>query len=259
MMMTFTRKRSLSLGSRYRCLLTFAVLLPALLSGVTAARAEAPIFDWEEVEGGTVEVEVEVDGIWKSPTPLTLNKDETQRYRLRLTKPLPAGEEGWWVRVHVNGAVRIDGVYPDNPEPNRRRQPESITFPSSVGCRQSDGSSARVTGNPVNVRTKVKVQCESKWRGVTITAYKDVETPITITHDVLDKQAECPPDLKGLGTVSVSSNANPDPNPNPNPNGESQSEMAATVRIPTRIPIRIRNPNPRTVVIRIPTRTTATI
>ena len=45
MMMTFTRKRSLSLGFRYRCLLTFAVLLPALLSGVTAARAEAPIFD----------------------------------------------------------------------------------------------------------------------------------------------------------------------------------------------------------------------
>ena len=52
MMMTFTRKRSLSLGSRYRCLLTFAVLLPALLSGVTAAWAEAPIYRW----GGTVEV-----------------------------------------------------------------------------------------------------------------------------------------------------------------------------------------------------------
>ena len=67
---------------------------------------------------------MEVDGIWKSPTPLTLNKDETQRYRLRLTKPLPAGEEGWWVRVHVNGAVRIDGVYPD--KPGNRRRPSRI-------------------------------------------------------------------------------------------------------------------------------------
>ena len=57
MMTTSTRTRSLSLGFRYRCLLTFAVLLPALLSGVSRRTGHAPIFDWEElVEGGTVQV-----------------------------------------------------------------------------------------------------------------------------------------------------------------------------------------------------------
>ena len=212
MMMTFTRKRSLSLGSRYRCLLTFAVLLPALLSGVTAARAEAPIFDWAEVEGGTVEVEVEVDGIWKSPTPLTLNKDETQRYRLRLTKPLPAGEEGWWVRVHVNGAVRIDGFYPDGTERHdRNNKLADISWVPSVGWEfdSGDWESGQCQGQG-------GVQCVSKWRGVTITAYKDVETPIRFMHDVLDAQSECPDDLKGLGKLFVST-IGTDPPPPPPP------------------------------------------
>ncbi len=46
-MTIFAQTRRLSLGFRYRCLLAFAVLLPALLSGVTAAWAEAPIYSWD--------------------------------------------------------------------------------------------------------------------------------------------------------------------------------------------------------------------
>lgn len=43
---------------------------------------------------------------------LTLDQGESSSYRLRLTKQPTA--DGWWVRVHVDGAVRIDGEYDAN-------------------------------------------------------------------------------------------------------------------------------------------------
>ena len=210
MMMTFTRKRSLSLGFRYRCFLAFAVLLPALLSGVTAAWAEAPIYDWAK-EGGTVEVSEDKSST--SLSSLTFKEGERKKtYFLRLTKPLPAGEEGWWVRVHVNGAVRIDGFYPDGTERhNRNNKLADISWVPSVGWEfdSGDWESGQCQGQG-------GVQCVSKWRGVTITAYKDVETPIRFMHDVLDAQSECPDDLKGLGKLFVST-IGTDPPPPPPP------------------------------------------
>ena len=109
------------------------------------------------------------------------------------------------VRIHVDGAVRSDGYYdPNDPDADRATAP-------SVGCRQSDGSSNSGDWTGENE--------ESDWRGVSITAHKNVETPIPFMHDVLDAQSECPPALKGLGElfVSIGSISNPNPNPNPNP------------------------------------------
>ena len=189
--------RSLSLGCRTRCLLAFAVLLPALLSGVTTARAEAPIYDWAD-KGGTVEVGEKMAGGMIEPSslmPVTLTKGETKSYYLRLTKRLPMDETGWWVRIHVEDAVRIDGVYPDGTERhNRNNKLADISWVPSVGWEFDSGD---WTGENE----------ESDWRGVTITAHKDVETPITFMHDVLDQQSECPDDLHGLAPVTVGSNS----------------------------------------------------
>ena len=218
MMMTFTRKRSLSLGSRYRRLLAFAVLLPALLSGVAAARAEAPlIYGWEK-GGGTVQMGEEMAGgeiRLSSLTTVTLKAGETKRYYLRLSKPLPTKvviengvetekrEQGWWVRIHVNDAVRIDGVYLDDTAET------VISWVPSVGWQFDPDDWERD-------EDMVPLQDESKWRGVTIRAHKDVETPIRFMHDVLDAQSECPDDLKGLGKLFVST-IGTDPPPPPPP------------------------------------------
>ena len=202
MMTMFTHTRRLSLGFRYRCLLAFVVLLAALLSGVTAPRAEAPIFGWAKYEGGTVEVE--------GSTTVTLKAGEFTSYRLRLTKPLPVvdgdRQEGWWVRVHVDSAVRIDGYYDPN-NPDARRDNSALSWVPSVGWQfDPDDWDLAANGEPL--------RDESKWRTIHITAHKDLDTPVTFTHEVWDQQSNCPPDLKGLGTVSVSSNANPNPGQN---------------------------------------------
>ena len=200
MMTKSTRKRSLSLGSRYRRLLAFAVLLPALLSGVTAAWAEAPIFTWD----GTVEVE--------GSTTVTLKAGERTSYRLRLTKPLPVvdGErqEGWWVRVHVDGAVRSSGSYdPDDPgNANPDDDNWGISWVPSVGWQFDPDD---WTG----------MNQESDWREVSITAHRDLDTPIRFMHDVLDKDSNCPPYLhpQNLPSVSVGFSATPPPPPPPPP------------------------------------------
>ena len=225
-MTIFAQTRRLSLGFRYRCLLACAVLLPTLLSGVAAAQNQAPIFDWE----GTVEVEV----IGSSSLSVALKAGETKRYRLRLTKPLPTKvviedneekkvqEKGWWVRIHVDGGVRIDGYYdPNNPDADRDNS--AISWVPSVGWQFDPDDWERD-------EDMVPLQDESKWRGVTIKAHKDVETPIRFMHDVLDAQSECPENLKGLGKLFVST-IGTDPPPPPPP--LLPSAVAPTVTIGT--------------------------
>ena len=101
--------------------------------------------------------------------------------------------------MHVNGAVRIDGVYPDG---TTRANGAVISWVPSVGWQFDPDD-----WEPGQCEGQGEVQCKSKWRGVTITAHKDVETPITFMHDVLDQQSECPDDLHGLATVTVGSNS----------------------------------------------------
>ena len=124
-------------------------------------------------------------------------------------------ESRWWVRIHVNGAVRIDGVYPDG---TSRNDGAIISWVPSVGW-QFDNPDVDSSSDDWESGHE-----ESKWRGVTIRAHKDLDTPVTITHDVLDQQSECPPDLKGLGTVSVSSNPNPGSQPQSGSQPESQPQ-----------------------------------
>ena len=129
---TSTRTQCLSLGFCSRCLLAFAVLLPALLSGVATARAQAPIFDWAN-GGGTVEVSQDGSSPSSSSFTLSLKAGESKTYYLRLTKPLPANEKGWWVRIHVNGAVRTDGVYPDGTDRYDENNLPDISWVPGVG------------------------------------------------------------------------------------------------------------------------------
>ena len=68
MMTIFARTRRLSLGFRYRCLLTFAVLLPTLLSGVAATWVHAQT-TWD---GG---VEVTLDNQDMSDPALPTNRN----------------------------------------------------------------------------------------------------------------------------------------------------------------------------------------
>ena len=215
MMTISAQTRRLSLGFRSRCLLACAVLVPTLLSGVAAAQPK-DIFEWAK-EGGTVEVEV----IGSSSFTVTLKKGEPKRYRLRLTKPLPevdgVQQKGWWVRIHVDGAVRISGLYdPDDPDNGNPDRDDSISWVPSVGWQFDPWD---WTG----------VNEKSDWREVSITAHRDVDTPIRFMHDVLDKDTNCPPDLHppNLPSVSISSdnnggNNNPgDNNPGDNNPGDN--------------------------------------
>ena len=76
--------------------------------GVAYAQPDAPIFTWP----GQVEVSTPV---------LTINEGELASYWLRLTEQPTA--DGWWVRVHVDGVVYIDGMLED----------KGITWVPSVG------------------------------------------------------------------------------------------------------------------------------
>ena len=117
-MTIFAQTRRLSLGFRYRCLLTFAVLLPALLSGIAAPWVHAQTPPWDKAGSGGVQVSL--TQLMSDPalptTETTLNLDirvgETKSYYLRLTAQptAPTSNLGdrWWVMVHVDGETRID-------------------------------------------------------------------------------------------------------------------------------------------------------
>ena len=78
----------------------FAVTLTALLFviGAPPAFAQVDVEDWP----GTVEVRV-------TGKTQGLTTGDVFTYELRLTEP--PTEEGWWVRIHVDGVVYIDGEY----------------------------------------------------------------------------------------------------------------------------------------------------
>ena len=71
----------------------FAFLAFAVLIGIGAPPVHA-----QSTWSGTVEV---------SPSSLTVKAGESVTYRVRLTEPPTA--DGWWVSVHVDGAVWGDG------------------------------------------------------------------------------------------------------------------------------------------------------
>ena len=142
-----------------------AVLSLAVLTGIGTPPADAqsdPV-PW----GGTVEVR---------GGPLSVKAGESVTYFLRLSEPPTA--DGWWVRVHVDGAVRIDGEY------------KGLSWVPSVGWEfdQDDWD---------------------VWRGITIRADEDanLSTQVTFTHEVWDHTTECP--VHNVGSVTVQITENP--------------------------------------------------
>ena len=169
-------------------LLSSTFILVGLLSGIVAPPIHAqeehpPVYAWSETE--TVELSRSnsaATGV--SSLELTLREGESVTYYLRLSKqPVISNGSpyGWWVRVHVDGSVHIDGDLPD----------KGISWIPSVGWEFKDDGSENPT----------------RWRGVTFTATEDYDPEtdgiVNITHEVWDENSACPPALHGIASVTV--------------------------------------------------------
>ena len=144
-------------------------MLSALLSGVAMhqvhAQNNAPIFNWQ----GEVQV---------STSTLTIREGEALTYNIRLSEQ-PAADE-WWVRIHVDGVVYIDG----------HLEEKGIRWVPSVGWEFNRKGSSGPT----------------QWRSVRIEALQDDgddDEFVTITHEVWDENSNCPPSLHGVAPVEV--------------------------------------------------------
>ena len=144
-------------------------MLSALLSGVAMhqvhAQNNAPIFNWQ----GEVQV---------STSTLTIREGEALTYNIRLSEQPAAG--GWWVRIHVDGVVYIDG----------HLEEKGIRWVPSVGWEFNRKGSSGPT----------------QWRSVRIEALQDDgddDEFVTITHEVWDENSNCPPSLHGVAPVEV--------------------------------------------------------
>ena len=105
------------------------------------------------------------------PSTLNLQPGQTQSYQLRLSKA-PTGD-GWWVRVFVDGAVRIDGDY------------KGIRWVPSVGWAFNRNN-------------------WNQWRTVTIRVDDDAEvvgSSVSFYHEVWDHENNCP--VHEVGDVRV--------------------------------------------------------
>ena len=157
-------------------LVASTIMLSALLSGVAMhqvhAQNNAPIFKWQ----GEVQV---------STSTLTIREGETLTYKIRLSEQ-PA-TDGWWLRIHVNGVVYIDGNH-DNSEGI------GIRWVPSVGW-QFNREEGKEDSDP------------TQWQNVHITAFQDDDDAkdefVTITHEVWDENSNCPPSLHGVAPVEV--------------------------------------------------------
>ena len=167
--------------SRLRHLVISTLIALALVShtALTSLHAQLPppIDDWAET-GGTVELSRSMDatdGVRSLNLPI--RKDESATYYLRLNKQPQAS--GWWVRVHVDGAVYIDGVLAE----------KGIWWVPSVGWEINKNGSG-----------------PTPWRSVTIYATGDSDAdgePVNVTHEVWDEHTNCPPSLHGIAPVTV--------------------------------------------------------
>ena len=182
-------------GNRFRTFISFALSFMLVASGFYGATslAQAP-----PVWGGTVEVEVE-----GSVSALTLRAGESVSYRIRLTEePLADQNDGeWFVRIHVNDVVLIDGIYPPG-----NRDDAMITWVPSVGWEFDRGN-------------------WDQWRTITIRAHKNITTPIRFMHEVWATSEWCP--IHNVGKITVSSEPTPPDGPvlRAEKNGKSQIDL----------------------------------
>ena len=180
-------------GNRFRTFISFALSFMLVASGFYGATslAQSPP-EW----GGTVEV----DG---SVSALTLRAGESVSYRIRLTEqPLADQNDGeWFVRIHVNDVVLIDGIYPPG-----NRDDAMITWVPSVGWEFDRGN-------------------WDQWRTITIRAHKNITTPIRFMHEVWATSEWCP--IHNVGKITVSSEPTPPDGPvlRAEKNGKSQIDL----------------------------------
>ena len=166
-------------------LVTSTIMLSALLSGVAMHQVHAQnnnsiceqetppeICSW----GGEVQV---------STSTLTIREGETISYAIRLSEQPSA--DGWWVRIHVNGVVYINGNHGNS-------EGIGIRWVPSVGW-QFDREEGKEDSDP------------TQWRNVHIKAFQDNDDDkdefVTITHEVSDENFQCPPSLHGVAPVKV--------------------------------------------------------
>ena len=158
-----------------KLILASTIILSTLLPGTAVhqlhAQTDPPIFSW----GGSVEV---------STSTLTMMEGETVSYSVRLSEQPLA--DGWWVFVQVDGVVYHDGKFtkPGETEPWIRWVP-------SVGWKTDP-----VPGSSDPTR----------WRTVSITARQDDDDDdefLTFTHEVWDKDTNCPEFLHAVAPVQV--------------------------------------------------------
>ena len=146
-----------------------SLLLAALWCGLGVSPAQAqlpPVSEQGEwAEGGNGDVEVEV-----LSTPAEVARTGVFRYQIRLTEaPLADVKEGnWWVRVHVNGGVRADGYLPPGEFEDR-----AVDWVPSVGWEFNRSN-------------------YNQWRTITFTIHKEMDTPLTINHEVWGSSEWCP-------------------------------------------------------------------
>ena len=172
--------------SRLRHLVISTLIALALVShtALTSLHAQTryPIDDWADT-GGMVKLSKSMSattGMSSLDLDLPSREGESVTYYLRLSKQ-PAAD-GWWVRVHVNGVVYIDGVLAE----------KGIRWVPSVGW-------------PININNE-DASKPTPWRSVTIYATANSDTdgePIKITHEVSDEEFNCPPSLHGIAPVTV--------------------------------------------------------
>ena len=165
-------------------LVASTIMLSALLSGVAMHQVHAQnnnsiceqetppeICSW----GGEVQV---------STSTLTIREGETISYAIRLSEQPSA--DGWWVRIHVNGVVYINGNHGNS-------EGIGIRWVPSVGW-QFDREEGKEDSDP------------TQWRNVHIQAFQDNDDKdefVTITHEVSDENFQCPPSLHGVAPVKV--------------------------------------------------------
>ena len=129
MVSAFARKRFSRPCLRGQRFSAFAILLTSLLCGITASSAWAQTEDL--IWNGEIEVSLD-DGQTRESTPIQVNFDASNRftYWIRLSAPpvYRVGEQKipWWIRIFVDGAVRIYGDY------------NSIRWTPSVGWEFSE-------------------------------------------------------------------------------------------------------------------------
>ncbi len=158
------------LASACRRIVALSFTLTALLCAISAPRAFAqnPTPGWED---GDIEVDV---------SRLEINEGHSLSYRVRLTKQPTA--DGWFVRVHVDGAVRYDGFYDTDGDGE-----DDIQWLPSVGWEFNQNN-------------------WDQWRTITVIALQDdddEDTRVIFTHDVWDHTTNCPVHDRGRVEVRV--------------------------------------------------------